>query len=303
MTSGSAPNELSASRSSNGQASVLVGIATHNRADLLRKAIGSALDQIYRQLRVAVIDDGSTDSTPALREKFAALWWRRWDPAQGHIKARNCMMLTANEDFYVSLDDDAWFLDGDEIATAVQHFEQHPKTAAIAFDILSPDKPDRKPGRSARCTAAFIGCGHMLRVSVVKQLGGYSEFPGIYGCEEMDLCLRILDAGHDIVELGGVHVWHEKTLLARDRAHQRRSGVCNDLAVAWRRAPLAILVPAIVWKALRHLIFALKTDGVVACLQGIFDFARASPRLWRGRAAVRMGSIARSQALSRVRTS
>lgn len=284
-----------------GEGAVVVGIATHNRVDLLRKAISSALDQNYRPLRVAVIDDGSTDSTPAVREQFAGLEWHRWDRAQGHIKARNCLMLTADEDYYVSLDDDAWFIDGDEIANAVQYLQQHPRTAAIAFDILSPDKPDRKPRGPARCKAEFIGCGHMLRVSVVKQLGGYSEFPGIYGCEEMDLCLRILDAGYDIVELDGVHVWHDKTSVARDAMHQRRSGVCNDLAMALRRAPLAILIPAIVWKIFRHLLFALKTDGVLACLQGISDFVRASPHLWRGRAAVRMGSIARSQALSRVR--
>jgi glycosyltransferase involved in cell wall biosynthesis len=108
---------------------VVVGIATHNRAGLLRKAISSALDQSYRPLRIAIVDDGSSDHTPALRDEFAELSWERWEQAQGYVKARNQMMLSASEDYFVSLDDDAWFIDGNEIAIAIEFMECRPSVA------------------------------------------------------------------------------------------------------------------------------------------------------------------------------
>ena len=124
---------------------VVVGIATHNRATLLSKAIKSALDQSYRPLRVAVIDDGSIDETPALREQFEPVSWERWDDAQGYVKARNRMMLGASEEYYVSLDDDARFIDGDEIEIAIEFMESRPSVAAVAFDIIAKWRPEKRP--------------------------------------------------------------------------------------------------------------------------------------------------------------
>ena len=199
-----------------GGASVVVGLATHNRADVLRKAIGSALDQSFAPLRVAVIDDASSDETPSLRHEFKSVSWERWEQGHGYVRARNQMMLTAAENYYVSLDDDSWFIKGDEIAIAVDFLERHRQVAAVAFDILSPDRPNQISRGAQRLVATFIGCGHLLRLSVVKELGGYAEFPGAYGVEEKDLCLRLIDAGYQIVKLDGVHVWHDKSGLARD---------------------------------------------------------------------------------------
>jgi len=153
---------------------VVVGIATHNRATLLPKAIKSALDQSYRPLRVAVIDDGSIDETPALREQFEPVSWERWDDAQGYVKARNRMMLGASEEYYVSLDDDARFIDGDEIEIAIEFMESRPSVAAVAFDIIAKWRPEKRPRGDSNAVRTFIGCGHILRLSVLKQLGGYA---------------------------------------------------------------------------------------------------------------------------------
>lgn len=280
-------------------ASVVVGIATHDRADVLRKAIESAFQQSYAPLRVAVIDDASTDDTPTLRHEFKLVSWERWEQSQGYVCARNQMMLTAPEDYYVSLDDDAWFIQGDEITIAVDFLERHQKVAALAFDILSPDHPQQVPRGPRRSVAMFIGCGHILRLSAVKELGGYAEFPGTYGAEEKDLCLRLIDLGYQIVKFDGVHVWHDKSLLARDISRQHRSGVCNDLALTLRRVPFAFLLPVLAWKVPSHIAFALKAGLLRPCLQGFRDFAFAAAEVWRGRRPVRLSSMARFRTLTR----
>jgi glycosyltransferase involved in cell wall biosynthesis len=280
-------------------ASVIVGIMTHNRAGELRKAITSALQQSYAPLRVAVIDDASSDETPALRDEFKSVLWERCERVQGYVWARNKMMLTATEDYYASLDDDSRFIRGDEIAIAVEFLERHPEVAAVAFDILSPDFPQPVSRSSRHSVATFIGCGHVLRLSAVKQLGGYAEFPGTYGAEEKDFCLRLIDAGYLIVKFDGVHVWHDKTLLARDIPRQHCSGVCNDLALTLRRVPCSVVLPILGWKMSSHIAFAARNGLLRPCLQGFRNFAWAAADVWRTRHPVRLSTLAQYRTLTR----
>jgi GT2 family glycosyltransferase len=279
--------------------SVIVGIATHNRAKDLRNAIASALNQSHRPLRVAVVDDASTDETPFLRQEFSGVSWERWERARGYVRARNHMMLSSRDEYYVSLDDDSRFLEGDEVSIAVGFLERHPSVAAIAYDVISPDRPQSAPRGPEAAVALFIGCGHVLRLSVVRELGGYSEFPGTYGVEEKDFCLRLIDAGYEIVKLEGVHVWHDKAASARNLERQHRSGVCNDLTLAILRAPLGLLLPTLAWKIYAHLAFAIRRGLLPACLQGLRDFAFAAASSWRNRRPVRHSSVARFRALSK----
>jgi glycosyltransferase involved in cell wall biosynthesis len=175
---------------------VLVGIVTRNRAAILPKAIESALSQNYSGVvQVAVLDDGSEDRTSILRDEFPGVQWQQWAPTRGYMESRNQLMRNADADYYLSLDDDAWFMDGDEIAAAIEHLENRPRVAAVAFDILSPDRREAVPRSAARLAPMFIGCGHVVRMSAVRESGFYTPSPGSYGSEEKDLCLRLLD--HD----------------------------------------------------------------------------------------------------------
>jgi GT2 family glycosyltransferase len=279
--------------------SVVVGISTCNRAGILPKAITSALTQNYPNIRIFVTDDASTDDTPSIHSDFPDATWWRFEVRQGYVTARNRIIFSSHENYYVSLDDDAWFLRGDEIALAVDLLERQPKVAAVAFDIVSPDRPQAGPRGTNFFVSMFIGCGHVLRLSTVKSLGGYSVFPGAYGVEEKDLCLRLIDAGYEIVQMQGVEVWHDKTMTARDLASQHASGVCNDLTFTLGRFPLLLLFPMLGYKVASHLLFAVRHSLVGPCLEGLRNFARAGWGAWRSRRPVRMVSLARYRALSR----
>jgi GT2 family glycosyltransferase len=267
---------------------VLVGIVTRNRSDILPKAIQSALSQNYPHVRIAVLDDGSEDGTPALQSDFPAVQWHRWEHQQGILEARNQLMRTAIADsYYLSLDDDAWFIGRDEIALAIEHLEANSRVAAVAFDILSPDRP-RPAARSAAAQAPmYIGCGHLLRLSAVREAGFYTPSPGFYGSEEKDLCLRLLDRDWDIHLLPGVHVWHDKTTVSRDEVHQHRSGVCNDLVFAARRCPLPLLLAVFPIKLWNHLRFSAGHRLLRPCLAGFGLFVRHAWAVWSSRDPVR----------------
>ena len=278
---------------------ILLGIVTRNRSGLVSKAISSALAQRGCALRVAVVDDGSTDKTSKLAKQFPMIdWTHRW-PSQGYMAARNNWMASTDEDYFVSLDDDAWFLDGDEISVALEFLQSNPLVAAIAFDILSPERHTPSPRLAPRPAAAFVGCGHVLRLAAVRSVGVYEAFPGSYGGEEKDLCLRLLDAGYGVVILPGVHVWHERTSVGRNSVEQHRSSVCNDLVSTLRRAPAILLPAAFLVKCYQHFRFSWKQGLTLPCLEGFRLFLRSLRQSWRSRRPVKASTLRQFMRLSR----
>lgn len=280
------------------RSSVLVGIVTLNRAAILPKAIDSALAQT-RRLDVMVIDDASTDETPGLAARYPDVAWIRRPDNQGYMSARNEMMAIAGYDYFVSLDDDAWFMTEHEAGRALDYLDAHPSVAAVAFDILSPDQPAPQPRREPEPAANFIGCGHVLRLSAVREVGAYEATPGSYGGEEKDLCLRLMDAGYGIVRIPGAHVWHDKTPVARELLSQHRSGVCNDLVMTLRRTPLVALPLALPAKLARHWLFARRHGLLEPCREGMRLFRRSLREVLRSRRPVRLSTLLKYMSLSR----
>ncbi len=278
----------------------MIGITTRNRAHILPKAVSSALAQDYPSLQVAVVDDASTDGTPDLCARFPTVQWERHEQPHGIIESRNRLMRTATADYYVSLDDDAWFLRGDEISLAVTRLQAEPAIAGIAFDILSPDRPGIIERAGPRPTSMFIGCGHVLRLSVVRTAGFYADTPGPYGSEEKDLCLRLSDLGHRIELLPGVHVWHDKAWTGRNNNPLHRSGVCNELIMAVRRCPLPDAFLVLPLKVVSYLWFWLRNPNyMLAGLAGLGDFLRHLGGGWRARRPVRRETFWRFRRMSR----
>ena len=257
---------------------VLVGIVSKNRASILPRAIDSALSQQGVSLQVAVYDDNSTDDTKLLQQCYPQVEWDFSPENRGYVFARNQFMSSTTAMYFCSLDDDSWFTNADDLAKGVRYLENNPNVAAIAYDILSPDRPDRVPEKEPHEVSTFIGCGHLVRLSQAREVGLYDPPPSYYGGEEKDLCLKLIDKGYTIIKLPGVHVWHDKTSVARDLKAQHRSGVCNDLVFAWRRTPFVLLIPLTVLKLSRHLRFARRYNSgelKIACREGIGDFLRA----------------------------
>lgn len=237
---------------------IRIGIVTHNRAEILPQAIRSGLEQDYPNIEVVVFDDASTDHTPELRAEFPGVTWIRSDEPVGYRDARNQLMRDTDADAFCSLDDDSWFLEKDAIEIGVNALNSNEKLAAVAYDILDEGAPDKRRRDIVQPTYTFIGCGHLLRLAAVKEAGFYESVPGSYGGEEKDLSIRLLDLGYEVELYHGVHVWHDKTMTARNIAGQHASGVSNDLAFAARRFPTTTAIWGIPSKIFSHLAFALR---------------------------------------------
>lgn len=113
------------------QPMVSVILPTYNRAEFLGEAISSVLDQSFKNFELLVIDDGSTDQTPQLVEKFS-------DPRliylsqsnKGRSAARNYGLSNASGSHIAFLDSDDVYLNS-KLELQVDYMNEHPE-----FDMI-----------------------------------------------------------------------------------------------------------------------------------------------------------------------
>lgn len=89
-----------------------IAIPTFNRADLLGRAIESALAQTSREIEILVSDNGSVDDTPAVIARYAGRGLRTFRHEKTMSAARNGEFLInqAQGEFFVGLSDDDFLL-------------------------------------------------------------------------------------------------------------------------------------------------------------------------------------------------
>ena len=86
-----------------------VVIPTYNRADLLAETLATIRAQTLAPAEIIVVDDGSTDDTPALLERLAPAVRSLRVPNGGDLVARNAGLAAATGDHVAFCDsDDLW---------------------------------------------------------------------------------------------------------------------------------------------------------------------------------------------------
>jgi glycosyltransferase involved in cell wall biosynthesis len=102
-------NNLTTRKMMTSDALVTVYIATHNRAELLVRAVNSVLSQTYSNIELIVADDGSSDDTYKKLVPFIetgkVIYVKNATP-EGACVARNKAIAMAKGEFITGMDDD-----------------------------------------------------------------------------------------------------------------------------------------------------------------------------------------------------
>jgi len=263
---------------------VRIGITTKNRPEYLPKCLSSCLAQAYEPKEIVVWDDSDDPEvlkqTEEIKKLFPSVRWIHPNFRTTCNQARVQLMSEEGCDIFCSIDDDGWFMGSDELEAGVREIAADPDCAGVAYDILSPDRPAPVVRAAPQQTMTFIGCGFMLRASMLREAGYYAEFPGWYGAEEKDLCIRFMDRGWTMRFLPGVHVWHDKTTKNRDWGQLHRSGTLNDMIFGLVRTPFPDVLYYLPGKAVNLVVWGLKgTKGERwSGMLGLWDFLRHAPR-------------------------
>jgi glycosyltransferase involved in cell wall biosynthesis len=180
---------------------VSVVIPCYNQAHYLSEALESVLGQGYGRIETFVVDDGSTDNTCSIVERYPQAHYRR-QPHQGAAVARNTGIAESSGDLLLFLDADdrlsAW-----AIETGVQALQAEDGRTACAVgacrDIGSAgealDAPDQplvhRDHYLALLKSCFILSGSSVLFSrwCLEAVGGFD--PAYPTGDDYDLYLRI----------------------------------------------------------------------------------------------------------------
>ncbi|MFH0887115.1 MAG: glycosyltransferase [bacterium] len=113
---------------------ISVIIPTHNRAELIKEAIGSVLGQTYKDFEIIVIDDGSSDDTPQIMKAYSRIKYH-YVKGRGVSFARNYGLALAEGELICFLDsDDLWM--PEKLERQVRYMKEHPKCSICYTDEL-----------------------------------------------------------------------------------------------------------------------------------------------------------------------
>lgn len=263
-------------------------IATYNRPDDLAEAIDSVLAQEYHPFEVVVIsnstDETSTMFEPGERFDHEFVHYYEFDGRMGVPEARNVGFQYAAGDILVTIDDDAVLPDTDATDLIVSRFDEHDEVGALAFQsryyetdelirMEIPDPPDfQTPPTEEYRANTFIGVGNAIRRSALEATGAYpSDF--IYGFEEMDLSVRLLDARYDILYVPSIVVLHKQSPEGRrpDLETIERQ-VENRMRLTVRNLPWRYVVfSALLWSTYGFIRTGFRPSSVARILRRIYE--------------------------------
>ena len=109
-----------------------IAIPTVNRAELLGRAIESALVQTSPDIEILVSDNGSTDNTPAVIARYAGRGLRtfRHESTMSAARHGTFLMHQAHGEFFLGLSDDD-YLEPEFAAEVLAMFARHPELAFV----------------------------------------------------------------------------------------------------------------------------------------------------------------------------
>jgi len=210
---------------------VSVVVCSYNGAQTLASCLDSLMRLDYPDYEVILVDDGSTDDTPAIAAEFPQVVYHRQDN-HGLSVARNVGARLASGEVVAYTDSDC-VVDEHWLTYLIEAMRDQQVEAIGGPNITPPSD-----GWVAKCVAAspgnpshvmlddrhaehVPGCNMAFRRATLLGLGGFDAQFRQAG-DDVDLCWRMLDAGLPIGYASGAMVWHHRRATVRAYANQQK---------------------------------------------------------------------------------
>lgn len=238
---------------------ISVIIVSYNSQYFLRETIRSLLDQSGLNLQIIVVDNNSTDQTPAMmRQEYPDIIFVRRQVSDGFAAANNLGVKYAQADSILFLNPDVTFTTKDGLLKCYQQLQKDqsigcltpkvnlaltgqidetchrgfptPWAAASHFSGLSRLFP--KLPLFNGYTKSYLGYDHshyidsvggmfmLMRKSVGQSVGWWDEEYPFYG-EDLDFCYRLTQAGYHNLYYPEVTVLHYKGVTTGMSRHSQ----------------------------------------------------------------------------------
>lgn len=228
---------------------VTVIAAAYNEEKVIANTVRTVLASDYPDLRMVVVDDGSTDATSqVVADAFAG------DPRVklirkkngGKSTALNLGIAQAETEIIVCVDADTIFT-SDTVRNLVRRFSD-PEVVAVAGNVkvgnrsnpltiwqsveyITSQNFDRRAYAALGAVAVVPGAVGAWRRSVVSEAGGYNRDTL---AEDTDLTFRVALMGHKVVTENDALAYTEAPDSLRDLAKQRFRWAFGTLQCLWK---------------------------------------------------------------------
>ena len=181
---------------------VSVIIPTYNRAKYIKRALESAISQIYRNIELIIIDDGSTDKTKDVVQPYLADQRVHYiyQENKGVSVARNNGIKISKGKYIAILDSDDFWRDKKKLEKQVRFLEKHQDHVLVGGGLIRIDEKGKEivrhllpenDGEIRKLILFDNTFAHptvVFRKSAWESVGGYDE--NLYFSEDWDLWLR-----------------------------------------------------------------------------------------------------------------
>jgi GT2 family glycosyltransferase len=256
-----------------------------NRHEDVLQTIGYLSKLRGPRFEIIVVDDGSTDDTPERLAAVDSIKLICLDSNVGPAEARNVGIGEASGEYLVFLDSDA-LLSKRGLESLVDRMDRDPTLGVIGCRIVNyytrrldqwiyPYRAETHEHREFE-TYSFSAAGAMIRSEVCHKAGRFWGDLVIYN-EEVDLSIRVLQAGYRIIYFPRVAVYHQVSERGRKGAAVYwRNQIRNWIWIFYRYYPAAARWRKITLYVLLYLVKSLWNRRLAACLSGIVEGLRAS---------------------------
>ncbi|MGA8195523.1 MAG: glycosyltransferase [Acetobacteraceae bacterium] len=243
-------------------ADLSVLMVLHNQFPLTLMALGSLRENFPGAIELILVDSGSSDETRDIDRYVVGAHVLRFDANIGYLRGCNAALQLTSADVVLYLNNDV-LLASDAVGAALRRLRSNPRVGAVGGKVVrchgvlqeagcivwrdgstsgylrdqSPLVPEANFVRTVDfCSGVFL----MVRGDLVRRLEGFDDSfaPAYY--EDADLCVRIAQAGHDVLYDPSVIVFHHEYGSAdgagTPAAHMERNrGVFARKHGAWLR--------------------------------------------------------------------
>jgi glycosyltransferase involved in cell wall biosynthesis len=220
---------------------VSVVIPVYNGEKYLAQAIESVLAQTFRDFELLIVDDGSTDGSRAVMDRYARRDARIRILSQenrGVSAAGNLGFGEARGAWVARLDADDIFLP-DKLERQIAFIRQHPDVCIVGtlgyfinhagkiIGLVNSDGPFTRTEferMAGRCEPVFfVHSSTLMHRETVLAVGGYRE--QFIQAEDVDLWLRMAEKGHLLLKMPEpllLYRLHGESLTMKRNAEQKR---------------------------------------------------------------------------------
>jgi GT2 family glycosyltransferase len=222
--------------------SVSVIVCAYNEVRTLEDCLEGIERLDYPEFETIVVDDGSTDSTAEIAERFDVRLISTDN--RGLSAARNTGIAAATGEIVAFIDADArpdlhWLRFIAAGLAGTPHGGIGGPNIAPASEGLVSESLQAVPGGpihvllSDREAEHVPGCNMAFRREALEEIGGFDPQFRIAG-DDVDLCWRLRDAGWMIAFSPGAMVWHRRRGTIRGFLRQQREYAGRDMFTAAR---------------------------------------------------------------------